>query len=255
MKSVRFLFLLLPVSLLAADPVSEMAEFSVFGKVDLAGLAKGDIKTAAGAPMNTARYLSVQSCFVIPRTPGQVIAAMKEFDPTAHRELKVYLHSDLPASPSASNFAKLNNPPGNSAVKSLIKFGAAAMHIEDQVGAKRCGQFLHLGSVAADDLDQLHAIPSPDFYAFDAGGRFTRDALLDLIKAAHAAGKVYVWTVTEPEVHISGDIGWITYVNRGSIKDASGTKDMTWLESAVLQKEQGIWRICFFHSTRAPEKN
>ncbi|WP_180981965.1 isocitrate lyase/phosphoenolpyruvate mutase family protein, partial [Vibrio vulnificus] len=24
-------------------------------------------------------------------------------------------------------------------VKSMIKFGAAAMHIEDQVGAKRCG--------------------------------------------------------------------------------------------------------------------
>jgi ketosteroid isomerase-like protein len=106
----------------------------------------------------------------------------------------------------------------------------------------------------ADDLDKLHAVTAPDFYAFDAGGRFTRDALMDLIKSAHAAGKVYVWTVNEPEVHISGDIAWITYVNHGSIKDASGTKDVTWLESAVLQKEKGIWRIHFFHSTRAPEK-
>ena len=77
---------------------------------------------------------------------------------------------------------------------------------------------------------------------------------MDLIKAAHAAGKVYVWTVNEPEVHIAADIAWITYVNRGSIKDASGTKDVTWLESAVLQKEKGMWRIHFFHSTRAPEK-
>jgi hypothetical protein len=76
MKSVRFLLLLLPVSLLAADPVSEMAEFSVFGKINLAELAKGEIKTAVGAPMNTARYLSVQSCFVIPKTPAQVVAAM-----------------------------------------------------------------------------------------------------------------------------------------------------------------------------------
>jgi ketosteroid isomerase-like protein len=107
----------------------------------------------------------------------------------------------------------------------------------------------------ADDLDKLHAVTAPDFYAFDAGGRFTRDALMDLIKAAHAAGKVYVWTVNEPEVHISGDIAWITYVNHGSIKDASGTKNATWLESAVLQREKGIWRIRFFHSTRAPEKN
>ena len=109
-------------------------------------------------------------------------------------------------------------------------------------------------AATADDLDKLHAVTAPDFYAFDAGGRFTRDALMDLIKAAHAAGKVYVWTVNEPEVHISGDTAWITYVNHGSIKDASGTKNATWLESAVLQKEKGIWRIEFFHSTRAPEK-
>ncbi len=103
----------------AADPVSEMASFSVFGKVDLNELAKGEIKTATGAPMSNPRHLSAQSCFVIPKPPAQVIAAMKRFDPTAHRELKVYLHSDLPAAPSAPNFSKLNDPPGNGAVKSL----------------------------------------------------------------------------------------------------------------------------------------
>ena len=109
-------------------------------------------------------------------------------------------------------------------------------------------------AATVDDSEKFNAVTSPSFYAFDAGGRFTRDALMDMIKAAHAAGKVYVWTVNEPEVHISGDMAWITYVNHGSIKDASGTKEATWLESAVLEKEKGIWRILFFHSTRAPEK-
>jgi len=118
---VLLLVLVLPTAAPAADPVTELAEFSVFGKVDLAELAKGDIKTAAGAPMKTTRYLSVQSCFVIPKPPAQVIVAMKRFDPTAHRELKVYLHSDLPSSPSAANFAKLNNPPSNGAVKQLAE--------------------------------------------------------------------------------------------------------------------------------------
>ncbi len=106
----------------------------------------------------------------------------------------------------------------------------------------------------ADDADKLGAVTTSDFYAFDAGGRFTRDTLMDLIKGAHAAGNVYVWSVNDPDVHISGDIAWITYVNRGSVKDASGTKDVTWLESAVLQKDKGIWRIHFLHSTRVPEK-
>lgn len=107
-------------------------------------------------------------------------------------------------------------------------------------------------AAAAEDLVKLREVIAPEFYAFDAGGRFTGDALMDLIKAAHAAGKVYVWTVNDPEVHIHGDVAWITYVNRGSVKDASGTKDLSWLESAFLRKEKGSWRIQFFHSTRVP---
>jgi ketosteroid isomerase-like protein len=109
-------------------------------------------------------------------------------------------------------------------------------------------------ALAAEDIPSLRAVISPDFYAFEAGGRISGDALMQMLKAAHAAGKVYVWTVNEPEVHISGDTAWLTYVNRGSIKDTSGTKDATWLESAVLQKEKCIWRIKFFHSTRVTEK-
>jgi hypothetical protein len=45
---------------------------------------------------------------------------MKRFDPTAYRELKVFLHSGLPDSPSPANFSRLQNPPNNSAVKWLV---------------------------------------------------------------------------------------------------------------------------------------
>jgi ketosteroid isomerase-like protein len=106
-------------------------------------------------------------------------------------------------------------------------------------------------ALAANNADKFRAAITPDFYAFDVGKRFTGDALLELIKTAQAAGNVYVWTVNEPDVHISGDIAWIAYINRGSIKDSSGTENITWLESAFLQKEKGAWRIRFLHSTRA----
>lgn len=117
----RFLFLLalFPTAAALADPVSEMAGFSVFGKVDLGQLAGGEIRTAAGAPMSTPRYLSVQSCFVLQKSPAQVLQAMKQFDPTAHRDLKVFLHANLPGSPSPANFSRLQNAPNNSAVEAL----------------------------------------------------------------------------------------------------------------------------------------
>ena len=102
-----------------------------------------------------------------------------------------------------------------------------------------------------DDMDQFRAVTSPDFYTFDGGKRMTGDELMGFIKDAHAAGKVYVWEVTEPQVYVDGQTAWITYVNRGSQQDATGRKDLTWLESAVLRKDNGTWRIHFFHSTRA----
>jgi ketosteroid isomerase-like protein len=107
-------------------------------------------------------------------------------------------------------------------------------------------------ALTTDDAAAFHAVTASGFYAFEGGKRFTGDALLDLIKAAHAAGKVFVWTVTEPEVAVDGNVAWITYVNKGSLQDASGPKDLQWLESAVLRREAHGWRIVFFHSTRVP---
>ena len=106
------LTLLLPAVVSAADPVSELAEFSVFGKVDPATLVKGEIKTAAGPPMSTERYLSVQACLVVPQPPSRVIEGMRHFDPTAHRELKVFLHSDLTSPPTAVAFTQVLNVTG-----------------------------------------------------------------------------------------------------------------------------------------------
>ena len=103
-----------------ADAVSDLASFSIFGKVDLAQLAKSDVKTAHGPPMSNQRFIAVQSCYVAPGSPSQQIEALRRWDPTKHRELKVFLHSDLPSNPTAANFEQLKNAPGNSSVRSFV---------------------------------------------------------------------------------------------------------------------------------------
>ena len=103
-----------------------------------------------------------------------------------------------------------------------------------------------------DNLDRFRKVTATEFYAFDGGERFDGDGLMSLIKAAHAAGKRYEWKVTEPTVHLACNDAWITYTNRGSVQDETGTKDLMWLESAFLHKEAGEWKIRFLHSTRVP---
>jgi hypothetical protein len=73
-----------------------------------------------------------------------------------------------------------------------------------------------------------------------------------LMKAQHMAGKRYAWRVTEADVHITGRIAWIAYINCGSITDVTGTTTTKWLESAFLENVAGAWKIVFMHSTRVP---
>jgi hypothetical protein len=105
-----------------------------------------------------------------------------------------------------------------------------------------------------DDLDAFHAVVTAGFYAFDTGQRFDGDALMRLIIDLHEKGAKAVWTVTEPDVHISGDHAWIAYTNVGSLQmsPTAPVVPMKWLESAVLERQGGKWKIAFFHSTAVP---
>src|SRR5882724_7829204 len=103
-----------------ADPVSELASFSIFDKVDLAQLAKSDVKTAHGPAMANRRFLAVQSCYVAPGSPAQQMEALRRWNPSKYRELKVFLHSDLPSNPGPASFERLKNAPDNASVRSFV---------------------------------------------------------------------------------------------------------------------------------------
>ena len=107
-------------------------------------------------------------------------------------------------------------------------------------------------AVGAEDIAKLDSVTAPDFYIFANGMRFNGDTLMAAIKALHAAGKRNNERVTEPDIHVSGNTAWIAYVNKGSTTNASGTVNQNWLESAFLEKQAGIWKIVFMHSTRVP---
>ena len=103
-----------------ADPVSELASFSIFDKVDLAQLAKSDVKTAHGPPMRNPRFLAVQSCYVASGSPAQQMEALNRWNPSKYRELKVFLHSDLSSNPGPASFERLKNAPGNASMRSFV---------------------------------------------------------------------------------------------------------------------------------------
>jgi hypothetical protein len=107
-------------------------------------------------------------------------------------------------------------------------------------------------AIQTDDAAKLNSVITPEFYIFDGGKRFNAEQVMAIFKAQHLAGKRYEWNVTEPDIHITGSIAWIAYVNDGSISDASGSVHQQWLESGFLEKQAGTWKVLFMQSTRVP---
>lgn len=102
-------------------------------------------------------------------------------------DLPLLVDIDTGFGPSAFNIART--------VKSLIKFGAAACHIEDQVGAKRCGHRPGKELVSTEEMvDRVKAAADaktdPNFYLIartDAIASFGIEAALERsIKCAEA---------------------------------------------------------------------
>ena len=105
-------------------------------------------------------------------------------------------------------------------------------------------------ALSSEDTAKYDSVTSQDFYVFEGGARFNRDAIMGVIKAQHTAGRHFEWNVTDPDIHVDGNSGWITYTNKGSITDSSGTVKQNWLESAFLQRQADHWKVVFMHSTR-----
>ena len=107
----------------------------------------------------------------------------------------------------------------------------------------------------ADDMPKLRGVFAPGAYLYDNGERFDSvDSLMATIETYRAQGAKFVWSVTEPDVHVHCGEAWVAFVNVGSVQmpGTAAAMPMKWLESADLEKVDGVWKIVFFHSTRVP---
>ena len=108
-------------------------------------------------------------------------------------------------------------------------------------------------AASLNDLDDVAAALTPDFYMFDSGQRHTGAELVARVKQLNAAGKNFLFDLVEPEAHLACDTVWITYENRASLSDTSGVHQASFLESAVLVwTDNGGWKLRFLQSTLVP---
>ncbi len=143
----------------------------------------------------------------------------------------------------------------------IALWGAAALALAASVGtaaAQTCApasaepvdavRQMYAAAMAGDRAKTVAAFTS-EGYLFDGGARFTPEGIADFILKAEAAGVKPRWNVVAPESHVTCDLAWATWTNRGTFTTAAGDEPKLWLESAVLVWRDGAWKIRFFHST------
>ena len=107
-------------------------------------------------------------------------------------------------------------------------------------------------ALGRNDGVRLEEILCPDFHAFENGVAMSGPELLGLMSELHAAGKCYRWSVRSPKIERQGSLGAVAYLNRGFISDTPDSEPVptSWLETVLLRREAGRWRVAFLHSTR-----
>ncbi|HEY5721875.1 MAG TPA: hypothetical protein VIT45_06090 [Allosphingosinicella sp.] len=104
-------------------------------------------------------------------------------------------------------------------------------------------------ALAKDDDAAVTRLTTSDFYAYDVGKRYTGPELSRLIADLHRSGRVLEWNIGPVDARIDCNLAFAAWENVGASGTASEMKPRTWLESALLVREDDRWLIRFLHST------
>jgi hypothetical protein len=102
-----------------------------------------------------------------------------------------------------------------------------------------------------EDMAAFRQLTTSSFYSFDVGKRYAGTELVDVVKDAHRRGVQLHWSIGEMDTNVACNVAWSAWENVGSAGIPPDVKPVRWLESAVLVRENGSWKVDFFHSQRA----
>ena len=94
----------------------------------------------------------------------------------------------------------------------------------------------------------------PDFFILENGEIQLLDTLKMLVKSMVGSGVKRINTLNFKRIVIRRDVAWVTYLNRADFTKGDVRSTVDWLESAVLTRSSGSWKLAMLHSTKLPKK-
>lgn len=102
------------------------------------------------------------------------------------------------------------------------------------------------------DVVKMKSYCSPDITLLESGQVWNIDTLALRVTKRKASIPDFkrINKIDFIETKVKENIAWISYFNQATISFSGKTTDIKWLESVVLIRDQGKWKISLLHSTK-----
>jgi hypothetical protein len=103
--------------------------------------------------------------------------------------------------------------------------------------------------LADRNLDKLKQNCTTDVLILEHGAVWNLDTLIQKVSQNTAPDFKRINTFEFIETKVSGQMAWTTYNNQAEVTRNGKTGVIKWIETAILTKEDGKWKIKTLHST------
>ena len=104
-------------------------------------------------------------------------------------------------------------------------------------------------AISALDGAAIKTAVTPDFSLVEHGLIWNADSLIKNIMPMKAMNVKRINKLDFSKTEQQGNIAWVIYYNTAVMSMGDKQRTVKWLESAVLVKQTGLWKIKLLHST------
>jgi ketosteroid isomerase-like protein len=102
-------------------------------------------------------------------------------------------------------------------------------------------------AVFAFNYQGIRDICTDDFILFESGQVMNVEEFIKFITAFEGSSTNYKFE--DVKTNVDGSVGWMSLRNKAVMTMGEQVMNFDWLESAVLEKQGGVWKLAFYHST------
>jgi ketosteroid isomerase-like protein len=102
-------------------------------------------------------------------------------------------------------------------------------------------------AASTHNFQGIRDLCTDDFIIFESGQVMNVEDFINFLTPFKGATMTY--NLEDIKKNVEDSVAWVTLRSKAKVTMGEQVMNYEWLESAVLKKQDGIWKVAFYHST------